>query len=145
MRHTAPHISSARATLSCIAGTSSGKIPFSGTVATPVERASRLAEVKQSDTDFSVAVAWTKAIAPPVRASASTPLVAMTAVRWQFNYYNLTSIGWNDDIESWKSYAGCRTSVWEHANEGGAKLGPYTNRRTLGVLANNASSIRWAL
>lgn len=62
----------------------------------------------------------------------------------QYSFANLTDIGWNDDIDSFKSYSGCKTKIWEHANQGGASYGLFTNSSDVGVMKNQASSIRWA-
>jgi hypothetical protein len=67
-----------------------------------------------------------------------------TCATGQYNYYDLGAIGWDDRISSFRSYAGCRTSLWENINETGAKYGPYGSLSAIGIMNNNASSIRWA-
>ncbi len=60
-------------------------------------------------------------------------------------YADLSPLGWNDRISSFRSYAGCRTTIFEHASYGGSTYGPYTNSSYVGAAMNDkASSIRWA-
>jgi hypothetical protein len=48
---------------------------------------------------------------------------------------------WNDDFESFRGFNGCWAQVFEHANFGGASLPFASERRDLGVLDDEASSI----
>ncbi|MFD5213778.1 hypothetical protein [Microbacterium sp. NPDC058345] len=60
-----------------------------------------------------------------------------------FTFSNLGSIGWNDDIDSFKSYSGCKTKLWEHPGFSGATYGYYSYDNDLGSWRNRASAIRW--
>lgn len=60
-----------------------------------------------------------------------------------FTFSDLGSIGWNDDIDSFKSYSGCRTKLWEHPGFSGATYGYYSYDNDLGSWRNRASAIRW--
>ncbi|REJ08533.1 hypothetical protein DY023_00755 [Microbacterium bovistercoris] len=61
-----------------------------------------------------------------------------------YNYRDLSLIGWNNDIDSFKSYAGCMTKIWDATNfSGSAAYGYFTNKADLGSWRNRASSIRW--
>lgn len=61
-----------------------------------------------------------------------------------YNYRDLSLIGWNNDIDSFKSYAGCMTKLWDSTNfSGSAAYGYYTNSADAGSMRNRASSIRW--
>lgn len=60
-----------------------------------------------------------------------------------YNYRDLSLIGWNNDIDSFKSYSGCMTKIWDGKNFSGSANGYYTNRSDLGSWRNRASSIRW--
>ncbi|MDM4762876.1 hypothetical protein QT381_07640 [Galbitalea sp. SE-J8] len=58
-----------------------------------------------------------------------------------WGFANLANFGWNDDIDSFKSWGTCKTTLYENANYGGAHYGPYANKATIGIMANNASSL----
>ncbi|MFC4138725.1 MULTISPECIES: hypothetical protein [unclassified Microbacterium] len=60
-----------------------------------------------------------------------------------YNYRDLSLIGWNNDIDSFKSYAGCMTKLWDATNFAGNAYGYYTNIADAGSWRNRASSIRW--
>src|SRR5690606_26739833 len=60
-----------------------------------------------------------------------------------YSYSDLGTIGWNDDIDSFKSFNGCQTKVWENTGFSGTSYGYYTNSSDLGSMRNRASSIRW--
>lgn len=61
-----------------------------------------------------------------------------------YNYRDLSLIGWNNDIDSFKSFAGCMTKFWDATNfSGSAAYGYYTNSADAGSMRNRASSIRW--
>jgi hypothetical protein len=60
-----------------------------------------------------------------------------------YNYRDLSLIGWNNDIDSFKSYSGCMTKLWDGTNFSGSAYGYYTNQADLGSWRNRASSIRW--
>lgn len=60
-------------------------------------------------------------------------------------YADLSPLGWNDRISSFRSYAGCRTAIFDNTNYGGSSYGYYTNSSYVGAAMNDrASSIRWA-
>ncbi len=59
------------------------------------------------------------------------------------SYTNLATIGWDNDIDSFKSYSGCKTTLWENTGFTGSKYGPYVDKTSIGVIANQASSITW--
>ncbi|UWF77687.1 MULTISPECIES: hypothetical protein [Microbacterium] len=73
-------------------------------------------------------------------ATASNPCSA----GYSYSFSNLGSIGWNDDIDSFRSYNGCATRVWEHTSFSGAYYGYYSYSSDMGSWRNRASSIRWA-
>ncbi|WP_309128879.1 hypothetical protein [Microbacterium sp.] len=60
-----------------------------------------------------------------------------------FTFSDLGAIGWNDDIDSFKSYSGCKTKLWEHPGFSGATYGYYSYDSDLGSWRNRASAIRW--
>lgn len=60
-----------------------------------------------------------------------------------FGYSDLGAIGWNDDIDSFKSYNGCQTKVWENTSYSGTSYGYASSSTDLGSMRNRASSIRW--
>ncbi|UJP09232.1 hypothetical protein L2X99_12375 [Microbacterium sp. KUDC0406] len=61
-----------------------------------------------------------------------------------YNYRDLSLIGWNNDIDSFKSFAGCMTKLWDATNfAGSAAYGYYTNVSDAGSWRNRASSVRW--
>lgn len=62
---------------------------------------------------------------------------------YAYSYADLGSIGWNDDIDSFKSFNGCQTKVWEHTGFTGTSYGYATNVADLGSMRNRASSIKW--
>ena len=62
---------------------------------------------------------------------------------YSHDYTNLGTIGWNDDIDSFQSFNGCQTKVWENTGFTGATYGYITNSTDLGSMRNRASSIKW--
>ncbi|MFE6997859.1 hypothetical protein ACFVAE_18005 [Microbacterium sp. NPDC057659] len=60
-----------------------------------------------------------------------------------YNYRDLSLIGWNNDIDSFKSYSGCMTKLWDGTDFSGSAYGYFTNVADLGSWRNKASSIRW--
>lgn len=62
---------------------------------------------------------------------------------YAYSYADLGSIGWNDDIDSFKSFNGCQTKIWENTGYNGASYGYVTNSTDVGSMRNRASSVRW--
>jgi hypothetical protein len=58
-----------------------------------------------------------------------------------YSFASLASLGWDNDIDSFRSYSSCRTTLYENANYGGSHYGPYVNKTSIGIMANNASSV----
>lgn len=56
---------------------------------------------------------------------------------------DLGSIGWNDDIDSFKSAGSCLTKIWENTSFSGTSYGYVINSTDVGSMKNRASSIRW--
>tara|TARA_R110002020_G_scaffold286153_1_gene501708 strand:- start:68 stop:625 length:558 start_codon:yes stop_codon:yes gene_type:complete len=56
---------------------------------------------------------------------------------------DLATVGFNNDIDSFKSFSGCSTKVFENTYYGGSSYGWATNATSIGVMANQASSIQW--
>jgi hypothetical protein len=75
------------------------------------------------------------------------------SVNWEASSTCTASLSWtvsyvgsqyNDAIESAKSYGGChKFHHWEHSNFGGAVLICQPNCSTMGVMANQTSSLSW--
>lgn len=63
---------------------------------------------------------------------------------WTFTYADLTTIGWNDRASSFRSYAGCSTTLWDNAGFGGTQIGPSGNLSSLGSMNDRGSSWRAA-
>jgi hypothetical protein len=55
---------------------------------------------------------------------------------------NLGSFGWNDRASSFKSFAGCRTALYQNINFGGTHVGYSTNVASLPSFNDQASSWR---
>ncbi len=61
-----------------------------------------------------------------------------------YGYTDLSTIGWNNRISSFRSYAGCKTAIFDGTNYGGSSYGYVTNAPSVGSMDNRASSIRWS-
>jgi Peptidase inhibitor family I36 len=55
---------------------------------------------------------------------------------------NLGTFGWNDRASSFKSFAGCRTALYQNINFGGTHIGYSTNVASFGSFNDAASSWR---
>jgi hypothetical protein len=55
---------------------------------------------------------------------------------------NLGTFGWNDRASSFKSFAGCRTALYQNINFGGTHIGYSTNVASFGSFNDQASSWR---
>jgi hypothetical protein len=53
---------------------------------------------------------------------------------------NLATYGWNDRASSFKSFAGCKTALWQNINFGGTHVGYATNLASFGSFNDQASS-----
>lgn len=53
---------------------------------------------------------------------------------------NLSTYGWNDRASSFKSFAGCKTALWQNINFGGTHIGYATNDASFGSFNDQASS-----
>ncbi|MGB3376654.1 MAG: hypothetical protein WBA87_16130 [Microbacterium sp.] len=80
---------------------------------------------------------------PDYGGGSRTVTASSTCSTSTYSYADLASIGWNDEIDSFKSYNGCQTKVWESTGFTGVSYGYYTNSSDLGSMRNRASSIRW--
>ena len=54
----------------------------------------------------------------------------------------LSTYGWNDRASSYRSFAGCKSAVFEHENYTGAQYGYSVNATGFGVMNDKASSWR---
>lgn len=55
---------------------------------------------------------------------------------------DLRTHGWNDDIDSFKSYGPCATALYEDIWFGGSVYGYYVSSSNVGIMQNQASSLR---
>jgi hypothetical protein len=55
---------------------------------------------------------------------------------------NLGTYGWNDRASSFKSFAGCKTALYQNINFGGTHVGYSTNLASFGSFNDQASSWR---
>ncbi|HEY1529468.1 MAG TPA: hypothetical protein VGF80_01500 [Galbitalea sp.] len=53
---------------------------------------------------------------------------------------NLGSFGWNDRASSFKSFAGCKTALYQNISYGGTHIGYATNEASFGSFNDQASS-----
>ncbi|MDQ1548180.1 MAG: hypothetical protein QOH69_3084 [Actinomycetota bacterium] len=61
-----------------------------------------------------------------------------TGCNWTLT--NLGTYGWNDRASSFKSFAGCKTALWQNINFGGTHIGYTTNLASFGSFNDQASS-----
>lgn len=78
-------------------------------------------------------------------ASYATSVTKNGCYDYSHGYTNLSTIGWDNRISSFKSYSNCTTAIFENTDYDGASYGYYVNSSNVGDAMNDrASSIRWA-
>lgn len=80
---------------------------------------------------------------PDYGGSSHSVTASSTCAGTTFSYTDLSVIGWNDDIDSFKSYNGCQTKIWENTGFSGTSYGYVSNSTDVGSMRNRASSIKW--
>ncbi|MEJ3745619.1 hypothetical protein WEI85_20295 [Actinomycetes bacterium KLBMP 9797] len=62
-------------------------------------------------------------------------------VEWWYNLHEVAGGWWNDEVESFRTYSGCRATFYQHINLQGAQYGPRESFGDLEALNNEASSV----
>lgn len=59
-----------------------------------------------------------------------------------YSISNLATYGFDNQVDSFKSFSGCTTKIWEFTSFGGAGYGYYVNATTVYALGDKASSVK---
>jgi hypothetical protein len=80
------------------------------------------------------------AIYDDINYGGGTLVLTATASGCNWALTNLGTYGWNDRASSFKSFAGCRTALWQNINFGGTHIGYTTDLASFGSFNDQASS-----